>query len=84
MPPDDRPGSASPRPGEGAAAIKLCVMRRPGEPGIAAVPVEGQRFSQRIGATRSHEVSLHGEIQQPPESQNSEDGEREDKDATGE
>ena len=42
------------------------------------------RVSQRIGATRSHEVSLHGEIQQPPESQNSEDGEREDKDATGE
>ncbi len=42
------------------------------------------RVSQRIGATRSHEVSLHGEIQQLLESQNSEDGEREDKDATGE
>jgi len=77
MPPDDRPGSAGPGP------VKER-RRRPGEPGIAAVPVEGQRFSQRIGATRSHEVSLHGEIQQPPESQNSEDGEREDKDATGE
>ena len=33
---------------------------------------------------RSYEVSLHGQIQQPLEGQNSEDGEREDKDATGE
>jgi hypothetical protein len=34
--------------------------------------------------SRSHEGSFHGEIQQPVESQNSEEGEREDKGAAGE